>query len=178
MGFLFVSGNLGLDFAGTVGARRDRRVELLPSPADLARWTVEAGLLDTAPPATPADLTTAVALREAIYALATQARTNTPLDRETLQILNTAAEAPPPTVRLTPPGLAQSGSITNALSAVARATITLLGGPDTTRLRECEAETCTRLFIDASRHKARRWCDMRRCGNRAKAATYRTRHTP
>jgi predicted RNA-binding Zn ribbon-like protein len=178
MGFLFVSGNLGLDFAGTVGARRDRRVELLPSPADLARWTVEAGLLDTAPPATPADLTAARVLREAIYALATQARTGEPPDAESLLALNTAAEAPPPTVRLTPPGLTRSGSVTNALSAVARATITLLGGPDTARLRECEAETCTRLFIDASRHKARRWCDMRRCGNRAKAAAYRTRHHP
>ena len=44
------------------------------------------------------------------------------------------------------------------------------------RVRRCAAEPpCPRVFLDASRSGRRRWCDMRTCGNRAKAARHRTR---
>lgn len=36
-------------------------------------------------------------------------------------------------------------------------------------IRECGAESCSWLFLDQSRNKSRRWCDMKTCGNRAKA---------
>nr|WP_131757778.1 ABATE domain-containing protein [Actinomadura fibrosa] len=67
MEFTFVSGHLALDFAGTVQHRRADRRDLLARPADLARWTVAAGLLTEPPPAEAADLAAAVDLREAIY---------------------------------------------------------------------------------------------------------------
>ncbi|NUO99989.1 MAG: hypothetical protein HOW59_18910, partial [Nonomuraea sp.] len=74
MDFTFVSGNLALDLAGTVGRRRGRRIDLLATPADLARWTVAAHLLDEPPPAGDDDLALATSLREAVYRLATAAR--------------------------------------------------------------------------------------------------------
>lgn len=36
-------------------------------------------------------------------------------------------------------------------------------------LSECQGAGCNWLFIDTSRKKNRRWCDMKVCGNRAKA---------
>ncbi len=42
------------------------------------------------------------------------------------------------------------------------------------RVRRCAAEPpCPRVFLDISRNGRRRWCDMRSCGNRAKAARHR-----
>ncbi|MEU6657487.1 CGNR zinc finger domain-containing protein [Streptomyces sp. NPDC046821] len=44
------------------------------------------------------------------------------------------------------------------------------------QIKECAAPRCTRLYVDRSHRGSRRWCDMTRCGNRAKAAAHRSRH--
>jgi predicted RNA-binding Zn ribbon-like protein len=36
-------------------------------------------------------------------------------------------------------------------------------------VRQCMNEKCLWLFLDRSKNGSRRWCDMRSCGNRAKA---------
>ena len=36
-------------------------------------------------------------------------------------------------------------------------------------VRECAGDTCGWLFVDTSKNHSRRWCDMRDCGNAAKA---------
>jgi predicted RNA-binding Zn ribbon-like protein len=42
-------------------------------------------------------------------------------------------------------------------------------------VRRCAAEPpCPRVFLDTSRSGRRRWCEMRRCGNRNKATRHRT----
>ncbi|MFD0660841.1 CGNR zinc finger domain-containing protein [Thermocatellispora tengchongensis] len=43
------------------------------------------------------------------------------------------------------------------------------------RVRECAFPECTRVFIDRSRGGNRQWCGMEECGNRVKAANYRSR---
>jgi predicted RNA-binding Zn ribbon-like protein len=44
------------------------------------------------------------------------------------------------------------------------------------RVRECPGGGgCGRLFLDTSRSGTRRWCDMRTCGNRAKARAHYAR---
>lgn len=43
------------------------------------------------------------------------------------------------------------------------------------RVRECSGDECGWLFIDASRNRSRRWCDMKVCGNRAKVNRYHKR---
>ena len=41
--------------------------------------------------------------------------------------------------------------------------------------RECDSEGCGWLFLDTSRSRRRRWCDMRDCGNLAKVRRFRER---
>jgi predicted RNA-binding Zn ribbon-like protein len=43
------------------------------------------------------------------------------------------------------------------------------------RVRRCASSSCKRVFHDSSRNRSRRWCDMRTCGNRAKATRFRGR---
>jgi len=47
------------------------------------------------------------------------------------------------------------------------------GRPDP--LRACANPDCGWLFIDRSRRRNRRWCDMNECGSRAKARRYYAR---
>jgi predicted RNA-binding Zn ribbon-like protein len=43
------------------------------------------------------------------------------------------------------------------------------------RLQRCAAAGCTAVFVDRSRARGRRYCDMRTCGNRTNVAAYRAR---
>jgi predicted RNA-binding Zn ribbon-like protein len=45
----------------------------------------------------------------------------------------------------------------------------LLTSDEIHQVRECNSDRCTWLFVDRSRTHRRRWCDMKTCGNRAKA---------
>jgi predicted RNA-binding Zn ribbon-like protein len=46
---------------------------------------------------------------------------------------------------------------------------------DFTNVKACEGPACTLLFADHTRSRARRWCSMAICGNRAKQAAHRHR---
>jgi predicted RNA-binding Zn ribbon-like protein len=46
---------------------------------------------------------------------------------------------------------------------------------DFTYIKACEGPACTLLFADHTRGRARRWCSMAICGNRAKQAAHRHR---
>lgn len=46
---------------------------------------------------------------------------------------------------------------------------------DFTYVKACEGPACTLLFADHTRGRARRWCSMAICGNRAKQAAHRRR---
>ena len=55
----------------------------------------------------------------------------------------------------------------------------VLTSPLIDRVRVCPGEgPCGWLFLDSSRAGNRRWCDMRTCGNRAKARTHYARIHP
>lgn len=44
-------------------------------------------------------------------------------------------------------------------------------------VRACENPLCRFVFLDRSRNRSRRWCDMAACGNRAKLRRFRRRQT-
>jgi predicted RNA-binding Zn ribbon-like protein len=46
---------------------------------------------------------------------------------------------------------------------------------DFSHVKACEGPACTLLFADHTRGRARRWCSMAICGNRAKQAAHRQR---
>lgn len=44
------------------------------------------------------------------------------------------------------------------------------------RLKLCSGKTCGRIFFDGSKNGSKKWCSMRTCGNRKKAARHREAH--
>jgi predicted RNA-binding Zn ribbon-like protein len=165
-----------LDLVGTVAERTTTRVEHLTTPERLADWLVAAGLLDTAPAATAADLTAAQRLREALYAVLRATTDGEPLPPDALAVVHGAAAGPTVDITLDATGgLHRAGDVPSALTAVARAAIEIVGGPDRHLLRWCAGAACTHPFVDRSRGGRRRWCGMAGCGDRAKAQAYRAR---
>jgi hypothetical protein len=47
--------------------------------------------------------------------------------------------------------------------------------PGWPRFKACRGEDCRWVFVDWSRNRSRRWCDMAVCGNRAKVTSFRRR---
>jgi predicted RNA-binding Zn ribbon-like protein len=45
------------------------------------------------------------------------------------------------------------------------------------RVKACRADDCRWAFLDTAKNRSRAWCSMQSCGNRAKVAAYRERHT-
>ncbi|HEY3471366.1 MAG TPA: ABATE domain-containing protein [Amycolatopsis sp.] len=174
MDFKYGTGNLALDLVGTVGHRRTDVLELLTGPADVARWVAGAGLVDRPVAVDDAGFAATVRLREAVYRLALASIEGSGQRAADRRVLNEAAAGPGVKVSLADDGsVRRSGGLDAALTEVARAAVELLGGSST--IKECAAPECTRLYVDQSRKQARRWCDMRSCGNRAKVAEFRAR---
>jgi predicted RNA-binding Zn ribbon-like protein len=61
------------------------------------------------------------------------------------------------------------------LLPLARVLADLVCTENFTFLKACEGPSCTLLFMDRTRGRARRWCSMAVCGNRAKQAAHRRR---
>jgi predicted RNA-binding Zn ribbon-like protein len=62
------------------------------------------------------------------------------------------------------------------LLPIAEALADFVCSEDFTYVKACEGPACTLLFADRTRGRARRWCSMAICGNRAKQAAHRQRH--
>lgn len=67
----------------------------------------------------------------------------------------------------------------DVLWPIAQSAADLLTSDALDRVKECHNQRCTWLFVDQSRNRSRRWCDMKDCGNRAKARRHyaRTKRT-
>jgi predicted RNA-binding Zn ribbon-like protein len=191
--FDLTGGRLCLDFANTVGWRGSSAPqEHLGSYADLVAWAEQAhvvapraarALLKRAA-AQPAEareaLATAIRLREALYrvfAAATAGRTPLAADLAVLNAAVTAAFERPHLVASKTGFTLAFGSDTDDLGApltpVVRSAVDLLTSPDLVRVRTCAAAACAWLFLDTTRNRGRRWCDMKTCGNREKVRRFR-----
>ena len=58
---------------------------------------------------------------------------------------------------------------------IARAAGDLLVSDQLPYVRTCVSKTCEWFFLDTSKSHHRRWCDMTRCGNRAKVQRFYAR---
>jgi predicted RNA-binding Zn ribbon-like protein len=171
----FDSGAVSLDFAYTGAMAGATDGELLHGAHDLAAW-LEGRYPCVLSPATDRDLTDALALRGAIARSATAASRDEAPAAEDVDVINLFAATPD-----IPPALAggsrQAGRSTaragQALSAMAREAVELFTPQQRERIRECAADDCEIVFYDESRSNNRRWCSMKRCGNRAKVRTHR-----
>jgi predicted RNA-binding Zn ribbon-like protein len=174
--FEFIADRPVLDFLSTIAERGTRDEEKLRSAQDLIDWIEQSGIVDTARPVTRQALERGKALREAMFRLVASLinhQTPSVTDRA---LVNAAAKAsPPPLLRLDDDGLHRNGDTDAVLALLARDCLDLFDSPDRAALRWCADATCTRPFIDRSRGQRRRWCGMKGCGDRAKAAAYRRR---
>ena len=58
------------------------------------------------------------------------------------------------------------------LNPIVRSAADLLVSDETKKIKSCSDPKCGWLFLDISRNQSRRWCDMKDCGNRAKASRF------
>ncbi|MFE3520039.1 CGNR zinc finger domain-containing protein [Streptomyces sp. NPDC059161] len=153
------------------------QVDLLED-ADAARlWLVRHELLPDRTVLNGRQASRLRSLREALRELyAARAEGERP-PAASLDALNAALAAAPPTPRLVWTGRAphradepDAGNPAGAaLSLLAEDGADLLTGPDAAQLAPCGAQGCTRWFLRS--HAARRWCTTK-CGNRVRAARH------
>jgi predicted RNA-binding Zn ribbon-like protein len=179
----FDAGSPALDLVSTLARRGGGRpVERLTGLAELREWLQRVGL-----PVEPAEtnlafLTRLRRLREALHEVLSALVTGQHPADAALDVVNAQAAAPWPAPRLTwsttGPRVERPGSDTAeaVLTLLARDGIAHVEDPDRrARLAICAAADCRMLYLDTSGGRRRRWCSMRHCGNRAKAARHRAR---
>lgn len=187
--FAFNAGRLCLDFANTVRARPSSdRLDMIGTYDDLLGWARQATILTPGEAAALADvarhgvratadaLGQARALRESIYAVFSGRAAGLPAPPADLQTLNRAIGRAMAHGGLTPAGTRfewgwpdSAPGLDRVSWWVARSAAELLTSPDLTFVRECASYDCGWLFMDTTKNRSRRWCDMRVCGNRAKS---------
>ena len=182
-------GRVCLDFANTLSKRlASHPRELLVGYGNLVAWSQQAGVVtehearallreaQRHPAEAAAVLERAIHLREAIYRIFSAVAAQRRAEGGDLAALNAALADALPLLGLVPAGdrfawewMTNGQRLDRMLWPVARSTADLLTSAELTKVRECEAESCAWLFLDRSRNRSRRWCDMGVCGNRAKA---------
>jgi predicted RNA-binding Zn ribbon-like protein len=149
--------------------------------AALARWLADAGLLAPDGSATAADLGRAVALREALRALAL-ANAGHPIDPQAIATVNAAAARACLVPQLHGPASAtlepHTHGVDRALGRVVAALHEGIADGTWKRLKACESESCRWAYYDHSRNRSGHWCSMTMCGSREKnRRAYRRRRT-
>jgi predicted RNA-binding Zn ribbon-like protein len=195
--FVFVGGRLWLDFVNTDDARLGNRVDTIASFERFVDWLGAARILDAEraaalqrrateqPSGAAAALVEARRVRAALRALAERGRTDQgERAREAaLAEINRVLGRSVGTRRVEalPDGgfvrsFAPVGDVFGGLviPIIESAVDTLVDG-ELLRIRRCADRRCPRVFFDTTRSRTRRWCDMRTCGNRAKAQRSRRR---
>jgi len=189
--FDFCGGHLAIDFTNTVNSRGERRADHLNTYGDLVAWAeareviskAHAGALRRRAAADPAAarraLSRALTLRETIYAALVQVIERGRPDAKTLATLNEFVAETFTSAQLTLAGgrvalQTPAGDRLDAMTApVVRAAVDLLTSDDVRRVGRCADDTCLWLFLDSTRSRTRRWCDMKVCGNRSKVRRFR-----
>ncbi|MGK5530502.1 CGNR zinc finger domain-containing protein [Streptomyces sp. URMC 129] len=179
--YRFDPGALCLELLPTGGPGAFARYEVLHEPADLADWAGRCRLTPTpAVEVTPADLTAARALRDALWRLAVARAEGAAAPSADLAVVNASAARPPLAPVIGPDGeRAWTGALTGErlLATVARDAVELLTGPFRDRIRMCAGDNCFLVYVDTSRPGSRRWCSMEHCGNRHKVRALRARRS-
>jgi len=185
-------GDISLDFVNTASGRDSGALqEKLHGYEDLVTWAERVGVLTGAqglrlraaarrsPDEADAVLRRARELREAVFRILARDGINAgDVDLLADEAARGAAER---RLAATADGYAyawpESDRLEQLLWPVALAAAELLtSAQDRPRVKECAADNCNWLFLDMSRNRSRRWCDMKVCGNRAKARRFSARH--
>lgn len=189
LAFELDAGHLCLDFTNTVRGRPiSEKVDLINNYSSLLSWARQATILTPGEAATLAEtarqqpraaaeaLAQALSLREALYRIFSARAAGLPAAASDLHTINKAIGRAMSRAGLTP---AAGGGfewswpdatlgVDRVAWWVARSAAELLTSRNLTFVRECAGFDCARLFMDGTKNRSRRWCDMASCGNRAK----------
>jgi predicted RNA-binding Zn ribbon-like protein len=195
---LFVADALGLDFLNSIATPVDTQVDWIDSGEGLVAWVEQAGfvpakaLAELRARALPGELDSVAAqargLREWFRAFVRKHK-GRPLvasDLRELDPLNRLLERDEAFRRIVAREPADGSglelrttrrwrSAESLLLPIGEALATFVCEEDFSGVKACEGAGCTLLFADHTRGRARRWCSMAICGNRAKVAAYRER---
>jgi predicted RNA-binding Zn ribbon-like protein len=193
--FPFVGERLWLDFVNTDACRENTLSDALHDFDSFLRWMEAAGVIDAErsssigrraqqqPTGAAAALTDARRVRDSLRLLAEKGANSAQVRAEVVGEMNRVLGRSAGTRRIehrlgggysrnfVPVGDAFAGLM---IPVVESAADTLIQ-EELPRVRRCSGTGCKRVFHDGTRNRSRRWCDMTRCGNRAKAARFRKR---
>jgi predicted RNA-binding Zn ribbon-like protein len=195
---ILISGSLGLDFLNTLATPVDTQVDWIDDGDGLLAWLERTGLVlakdlkalraRAMPGEFDAVAVQARSLREWFrgFLKARGARTICPDDLRDLEPLNRllvrdeqfAQLVAEPTAGVSVLGLKtlrRWRTPESLLLPIGEEIARFLCSGDFEYVKACEGSTCTLLFVDRTRRRARRWCSMAICGNRAKQAAHRDR---
>ena len=169
--------------------------ETLHTYAELVRWAQNALVLSAPgarrllrlaakhPREAEQVLKRAIALREAIYRIlvaSLRGQSPAPADlgglNQTIRKLTRGAQ-----IAKTPKGYSwiwngEENTLDSLLGPIALSASELLTSADLERLGQCADDRgCGWLFLDTSKNRSRRWCDVKDCGNRARQRRFHAR---
>jgi predicted RNA-binding Zn ribbon-like protein len=185
-----VAGELCLDFANTVEWHASKSPqERLKDYGGLVSWSREVGVLDDAgerelrrqaarhPAQASKAWKQAIAVREMLYRVFVALIHGRPVDASDLERLNRTLSDTLRHLRVVHKGdglewrwADKPQDLQQMLWPIVRSAADLLTSDRRARLGQCADDRgCGWLFLDTSKNRSRRWCDMEDCGNRAKA---------
>lgn len=186
-GLTLAGGAVAIDFVNTVDHRSASEPnDRLVSPEDLLWWGNRVGVLTSGtvedllgsvhrnPSMADAVLHRSLSLREACFRLFSDVIDDASGSTDDLARLNRELKEGSRHRRLSLEGSRfewgweEISEPAQLLGRIAHSGAELLASADLDRLGRCAAPDCDWLFLDVSRNRSRRWCDMAECGNRAK----------
>jgi predicted RNA-binding Zn ribbon-like protein len=195
---IFIADSLGLDFLNSIATPVDTPVDWLDSGDGFLRWLAQAKLV----PADALDELKARAMPGELDKIADQARALrewfrgfvrkhmgrplTPKALAELGPLNRLLERDEAFSRISRLRLNDGDRLElrvmrrwrspeSLLLPIGEALAKFVCEEDFADVKACEGHICTLLFVDHTRRRARKWCSMAICGNRAKQAAHRSR---
>ena len=187
-----LGGRSCLDFTNTLDWRgSDQPVEFLDSYQDLVAWSIHAGTISAKEASHINQLSKkrlskqtkvlrkAIRLRETIYHIFSSLSDGKPAPNDDLIAFNKFLSQTMKNSQIvrTKNGyqLDSKGEMTKLgwiLNPLIHSAADLLVSEELKRVKKCGDPACGWLFLDTSRNKSRRWCNMSDCGNRAKAKRF------
>jgi predicted RNA-binding Zn ribbon-like protein len=187
-----LGGRLCLDFVNTVDWRgRAKPREFLESYPDLLSWAQHVGILSRSeakvllrkaakrPKETRTVVEKAWNLREVLYRIFLACTEGAAASINDLSIFNEVLSQTMAQSRIVE---SEDGFLWDTdgrhdeldwfLSPIVRSAADLLVSAEIRRVKSCADMECGWLFLDVSRNRSRKWCDMSDCGNRAKASRF------
>ena len=189
--FELIGGAVCLDFINTLDDRfSSQPKELLNTYIDLARFAEDERVLSDlqvdrllaasmqSPDEAQRALRSAIELREAMYQVFWALIKKKPAPAGPLYVLNGFIQESAQHMSLVPHSghfewrFEDPSNFEAPLWPIARSAGELLASDRLQFVRACASKTCEWLFLDESKNHRRRWCDMTKCGNRAKVRSF------